>query len=95
LFGWEIDRSGDTTYAVVQHDHDDEGRDLQMGSGLGGSGSMWITVYARVPDAEAALQRAESLGGKRAYGPIVPMKGLRTGAFHDPAGNPFGVYQTS
>src|SRR5438034_2721172 len=26
LFGWEIDRSGDTTYEVVQHGHDEEGR---------------------------------------------------------------------
>jgi predicted enzyme related to lactoylglutathione lyase len=93
LFGWDLDRSGDTTYSLIQHEHDAEGRDTQIGGGLGGGGPMWVTAYARVPDAEAILQKAEALGGKRAYGPNDVGGFLKTGAFHDPAGNPFGVYQ--
>jgi predicted enzyme related to lactoylglutathione lyase len=54
---------------------------------------MWVTAYARVPDAESMLRTAESLGGKRAYGPNDVGGFLKTGALHDPAGNPFGVYQ--
>ena len=67
---------------------------IVIGVCLGGSGTMWATVYARVPDVDAALHQAESLGGKLAYGPVEPMQGLKTGAFHDLAGNPFGVYQS-
>jgi hypothetical protein len=52
-----------------------------------------VAVYARVSDVEAALQRAESLGGKRVYGP-QDFGELTTGAFTDPAGNVFGVYRS-
>jgi predicted enzyme related to lactoylglutathione lyase len=45
-----------------------------------------------VADVEAALARAETLGGTRVYGPIEAGEGTRTGAFRDPAGNVFGVY---
>jgi predicted enzyme related to lactoylglutathione lyase len=96
LFGWQTDDSGFGGYRLVRHDHDAEGRDLQIGGGLGsGDGTTWVTVYALVPDVEAALQKAESLGGKRAYGPNAVGDTMKTGAFHDPTGNPFGVYQTS
>jgi uncharacterized protein len=96
VFDWETDDSGFGSYRLVQHEHDAEGRDLQIGGGLGsGDGTTWVTVYARVPDVEAALQKAETLGGKRAYGPNDVGEAMKTGAFHDPAGIPFGVYQTS
>jgi predicted enzyme related to lactoylglutathione lyase len=94
LFGWETDDSGFGGYRLVQHEHDAEGRDLQIGGGLGSDdGTTWVTVYARVPDIEAALQKVESFGGNRAYGPNEVGDTMKTGAFHDPAGNPFGIYQ--
>jgi len=44
-------------------------------------------------DTEAALARAESLGGTRVYGPKPVDDHTDTGAFRDPAGNVFGVYR--
>ena len=44
-----------------------------------------------VPDVEAALQRAESLGGTRVLGPVTSPSGLVVGHFTDPEGNLMGV----
>jgi predicted enzyme related to lactoylglutathione lyase len=96
VFGWETDPRGGGSYRLVQHEHDEEGRDLQIGGGLGsGDGTTWVTVYAHVPDVEAALQKAKSLGGTRVYGPNQAAPNVISGAFRDPAGNPFGVHQMS
>jgi len=46
-----------------------------------------------VPDVEAALQRAESLGGTRVMGPKTIMEGLTLGQFRDPEGNVVGLTQ--
>ena len=87
LFGWTADDSGFPGYALVQ------GAGEGVGGGLGsGEGSRWATVYAKVTDVEAALARAESLGGKRVYGPNAVDDHMQTGALSDPAGNVFGVY---
>jgi len=64
-----------------------------IGGGIGAGGeNRWATVYASVPDVEATLARAESLGGTRVYGPNPVDDHTETGAFRDPAGNLFGVY---
>ena len=47
--------------------------------------------YVGVPDVEAALQRAESLGGTRVLGPVTSPSGLVVGHFNDPEGNLLGV----
>jgi predicted enzyme related to lactoylglutathione lyase len=44
-----------------------------------------------VPDVEAALQRAESLGGRRVMGPARSPSGLIVGHFTDPEGTLIGV----
>lgn len=93
-FGWQTEDSGFPGYGLVEHEHDDEGRDVQIGGGLGGAmAGTWATVYASVPDVQATLQRAEELGGKRLFGP-QDAGGMITGGFSDPAGNNFGVYQS-
>lgn len=93
VFGWGLEEGeGDVTYRFVEHEHDEEGRDLSIGGGLGaGEEKLWATVYARVPDVEESLQKAESLGGTREYGQLDTGPVL-SGAFRDPAGNVFGVY---
>ena len=48
-----------------------------------------------VPDAEAALAKAESLGGSRIMGPDQVMEGLIIGLFNDPEGHIVGVTQSS
>jgi predicted enzyme related to lactoylglutathione lyase len=50
-----------------------------------------VTVYVEVPDVEAALAKAESLGGSRVMGPEEVMNGLVIGLFNDPEGHLVGV----
>ena len=50
-----------------------------------------VLFYIGVPDVEAALRRAESLGGKRRMGPERAPTGLVVGHFTDPEGNLIGV----
>jgi predicted enzyme related to lactoylglutathione lyase len=78
LFGWEVP----------------SGAYGQVAGGIGAGGeARWATVYASVADVEAALARAEALGGTRVYGPKPVDDHTGTGAFRDPAGNLFGVYR--
>src|SRR3954462_10921400 len=72
LFGWEIDASNPMKYGTVQR----EGNTNDEGAGIGGgvAGGMegydgHVTFYVQVPDVEAAMQKAESLGGSRGMGP--------------------------
>jgi predicted enzyme related to lactoylglutathione lyase len=44
-----------------------------------------------VDDPEAALAKAESLGGKRVMGPDEVMPGLVIGQFTDPEGHLVGI----
>ena len=82
LFGWEVPEGA---YGQVT---------AGIGGGIGAGGdARWATVYASVPDVEACLARAEALGGTRVYGPNPVDDHTETGAFRDPAGNPFGVYR--
>ncbi|MDQ3680794.1 MAG: hypothetical protein M3378_09705 [Actinomycetota bacterium] len=48
-----------------------------------------------MPDLEAALAKAESLGGTRMMGPDVVMEGLEIGLFNDPEGHRIGVVKTT
>ena len=53
-----------------------------------------VTFYIEVPDAEAALAKAEELGGTRVMGPDQVMEGLVIGQFADPEGHVIGVVQS-
>ena len=53
-----------------------------------------MTFYIEVPDVEAALAKAESLGGSRMMGPDEVMEGLVIGLFNDPEGHTIGVVKT-
>ena len=50
-----------------------------------------VTFYAGVDDVEAALAKAESLGGTRMMGPETVMEDVEIGLFQDPEGNTVGV----
>jgi len=52
-----------------------------------------VTFYVEVPDAEAALARADELEGTRVMGPDQVMEGLVIGQFADPEGHLVGVVQ--
>ena len=53
-----------------------------------------MTIYVEVPDVEAALAKAEELGGTRIMGPDEVMEGLTLGQFSDPEGHVIGVVKT-
>jgi predicted enzyme related to lactoylglutathione lyase len=98
LFGWEFDTSGSVSDAVSEAGNygfispPDDGPGIPGGIG-GGAGYEARTVfYVFVPDVEAALQKAERLGGTRRIGPSrAPGRDLVVGQFTDPEGNLIGV----
>src|SRR2546426_11699114 len=73
LFGWEFgDTMGPTNYAVTPRDGNTNSDGVGIGGGVGtgpdGYGGH-VTFYVEVPDVEATLAKAESLGGTRMMGP--------------------------
>ena len=92
LFGWTFSPPGPADYHLT-----DPGRNAD-GAGIAGAvGAMpedypgQVTVYVEVPDVEAALAKAESLGGRRLMGPEKVMEGVEVGQFADPEGHVIGL----
>jgi uncharacterized protein len=102
LFGWEFDTSGEVSAAVSEPNNygfvgpstTGEGVGIPGGVGGGSSYARRATFYVGVPDVEAALQKAESLGGTRVMGPERAPTGLVVGHFTDTEGNLIGVAGT-
>ena len=89
LFGWKFGAPmGPTDYAVIE---DPNGIGGGVGSGPEGYDGH-VTFYVQVPDVEATLAQAESMGGSRMMGPDeVPGVGIIIGLFNDPEGHVVGV----
>jgi predicted enzyme related to lactoylglutathione lyase len=69
----------------------DDGTGIRGGVGGGAGYESHALFYVAVADVEAALQRAERLGGTRVMGPAVSPNGLVVGHFTDPEGSLIGV----
>jgi uncharacterized protein len=98
LFGWQFDADNPMNYGIVQRDQNvsDEGVGIGGGIGAGPEGyEGHVTFYVGVPDVEAALAKAESLGGSRMMGPERVMEQVEIGQFKDPEGHLVGVVRTS
>ncbi|MGH2993250.1 MAG: VOC family protein [Solirubrobacterales bacterium] len=98
LFGWEIDSDNEMNYGVVQRDGNVDADGVGIGGGVGGAPEGYdghVTFYIGVPDVEAALAKAESLGGSRMMGPDKVMEGIEIGLFNDPEGHLVGVVNTT
>jgi predicted enzyme related to lactoylglutathione lyase len=97
LFGWEIDADNEMKYGVVQREGNTNSDGIGIGGGIGGPGPDdypgHVTFYVEVPDVEAALQKAESLGGARIFGPDTIMERMVLGQFTDPEGHVIGLVQ--
>jgi uncharacterized protein len=99
LFGWEfavgdattekVSRPG--TYGFVDGGTTGDGNGINGGIGGGPGHQPRVLFYVGVPDVEAALRRAESLGGKRLMGPEPKSGDFTVGRFIDPEGNVIGV----
>jgi uncharacterized protein len=99
LFGWEFELpspvsaavSDPAEYGFVNRMALPDGTGIPGGVGGGAGYEGHAVFYVAVPDVEAALARAESLGGKRRMGPERAPSGLVVGHFTDPEGNLVGV----
>ncbi len=93
LFGWEIDANNPMNYGNVAREGNTNADGVGIGGGVAGYEGMTghVTFYVEVPDVEAALTQAESLGGLRVMGPESPIPGMMIGQFTDPEGHMVGV----
>lgn len=82
-------------YGFVNRITTSDGTGIPGGAGGGGGYEGHVVLYVGVPDVEAALQKADSLGGKRWMGPERAPTGLVVGQFTDPEGNLIGVAGTA
>jgi uncharacterized protein len=97
LFGWEIDANNPMNYGIIQRYTDGDGAGIGGGIGpaMEGGGDGYVTFYVAVPDVEAALVKAESLGGKRLFGPMDVPGGPTIGQFADPEGHLIGLLKSA
>jgi predicted enzyme related to lactoylglutathione lyase len=94
LFDWKIDADNEMNYGVVSR----EENLAPDGTGIGGGVAQGpdgyeghVMFYVGVPDVEAALAKAESLGGTRVMGPETIMGSMVLGHFTDPEGHLIGL----
>jgi len=98
LFGWKIDSDNPMNYGIVQRDGNVNADGVGIGGGVGTGPDGYpghVTVYVEVPDVEAALAKAESLGGSRMMGPEQVMEQVEIGLFNDPEGHLVGVVKSA
>ena len=103
LFGWDFDTSGPVApsvsepgkYGFTEAGRADDAGGIPGGVGGGEGHRPHVVFYVGVPDVAAALDRAESLGGRRAMGPErSPGTGLVVAHFTDSEGNLVGLAGT-
>ncbi len=98
LFGWRFDTNNPMSYGVVAREENVNADGVGIGGGVGQGPEGYpghVTFYVEVPDVEAALANAESLGGTRMMGPDEVMEGLVIGLFTDPEGHTVGLVQSA
>jgi predicted enzyme related to lactoylglutathione lyase len=99
LFGWTFDTpspvakevSDANSYGFLDLVTGEDGTGIRGGVGGGEGYESHALFYVGVEDVEAALQRAEGLGGTRVMGPVTSPNGLVVGHFTDPEGTLIGV----
>jgi predicted enzyme related to lactoylglutathione lyase len=97
LFGWEINADNPMGYGIVSRDGNVSPEGVGIGGGIAAGPEGYeghVTFYIGVPDVEAALAKAESLGGTRVMGPEKVMDQIVIGQFSDPEGHMVGVVGT-
>jgi predicted enzyme related to lactoylglutathione lyase len=94
LFDWKIDADNDMKYGAIAREGNISAEGIGIGGGVAGGPDGYgghVTFYVEVPDIAAALDKAETLGGKRIFGPETVMEGLELGQFTDPEGHVIGL----
>jgi predicted enzyme related to lactoylglutathione lyase len=92
LFDWDADADNPMNYGLVERYTNAGGIGIGGGIGQGPDGyDGHVTFYVEVPDVEAALRKAEGLGGTRVMGPEQVDEGIEIAQFLDPQGNVVGL----
>jgi len=99
LFGWEFQTpspvaqevSEPGSYGFLDLITSEDGTGIRGGVGGGPSYESHAVFYVGVPNVEAALKQAESLGGRRVMGPATSPNGLVVGHFTDTEATLIGV----
>jgi predicted enzyme related to lactoylglutathione lyase len=94
LFGWRVDTDNPVGYGLVSREENTSDDGIGIGGGIGQGPDGYdghVTFYVQVPDVEAALVRAESLGGTRMMGPEAVAPDVEVGLFSDPEGHVVGL----
>jgi predicted enzyme related to lactoylglutathione lyase len=94
LFDWKLDANNPMNYGMIMREGNTNSEGVGIGGGVTGGPEGYeghVTFYVEVPDVEAALAKAESLGGARIFGPEAVMEGLELGQFTDPEGHVIGL----
>jgi len=96
LFGWEIDANNPLGYGSIARSENTNADGVGIAGGIAASPTPdyagHVTFYVEVPDIDAALTKAEQLGGTRVFGPApVPGTSVELGQFTDPEGHLIGL----
>jgi predicted enzyme related to lactoylglutathione lyase len=98
LFGWQIDANNPMNYGTVTREDNLSAQGIGIGGGIGQGPDGYaghVTFYVEVPDVEAALVKAQGLGGTRMMGPEQVMEGIEIGLFTDPEGHTIGLFKAA
>jgi predicted enzyme related to lactoylglutathione lyase len=103
LFGWSFATPSPVADTVSDADEygfldlvqADDGSGIRGGVGGGAGFTHHAVLYVGVADVEAALRRAEELGGTRIMGPATSPNGLVVAHFSDPEGTVLGLAGTT
>jgi predicted enzyme related to lactoylglutathione lyase len=98
LFGWRFDVDNPMAYGVFSAEENRAPDGTGIGGGVAAGPEGYeghVTFYVGVPDVEAALAKAEQLGGTRLFGPDEVMPGMVLGQFRDPEGHLIGLVSGS
>ena len=87
LFGWKIDANNSMNYGMV----DNAGQGINGGVYGSDTEQPATRFYVAVPDMQATLDKAVSLGGKVLMPPTHEPDGPQIAMFADPEGNTIGL----
>ena len=87
LFDWQIDANNPWNYGMV---NTDSKGGINGGIGPNPEGGL-VTIYVQVADLQAALDKAETLGGRVVMPPTEIPNVVTMAMFSDPDGNVIGL----
>src|SRR4051794_15655862 len=98
MFDWKVDADNPIGYGVVTREDNVNTEGIGIGGGIMGMAGHpemqgyggHVTFYVEVSDIEAALKKAEELGGARMMGPDAVPDGPTIAQFTDPEGRMVG-----